>query len=132
MSGLSQEILKQLPPITRGVAGELLLSVAFPVTFSGFKGHFPGRPVLPGVCMIQVAIVALGAYHGKTVRLRKLLSAKWLSPVVPEDPLDYVMRPNHEERTDGVQIKVVVTRRAERIAEFTFEVDGLSAGGGAV
>ncbi len=131
MSILKQEIMAQLSPMTRGAAGELLFGVTFPSQFSGFKGHFPGRPVLPGVCMVQTALVALGVYHGKAVRLRQLVTAKWLLPVAPQESLDYVMRPDGE-LTGLMRVKVSVTRQAERIAEFTLEVTGSSAGGAAV
>ena len=35
---------------TRELAGTIVL----PVSFTGFQGHFPGNPTLPGVCEIMI------------------------------------------------------------------------------
>lgn len=31
----------------------------FPKTFTGFKGHFPEQPILPGICQIQAAMTTI-------------------------------------------------------------------------
>ena len=46
-----------------------------------FEGHFPGRPLLPGVVLIAEAMAALDAREWTVV------SAKFLSPVEPGMPL---------------------------------------------
>lgn len=127
MSILSQEISRCLSPVTRGGTGEIRVSVTFPTEFSGFKGHFPGRPVLPGVCMIQTVLVALGVHSGGEVELRQLGAAKWLVPVLPTESLDFVMRPKQKD-AEVTQVKVSVTRTKmpeERIAEFTLDIVGM-------
>ena len=138
MSILSKEILGYLSPVLKGNQGELMVSITFPSEFSGFKGHFPGRPIVPGVCMVQAVLVSLG----KDVRLKQLVSAKWLVPVSSGEKLDIVMRPKMGEAS-MTRVKVSVTRpgsgllkgevhpsRAaeERIAEFVMEVTGMTQG----
>ena len=46
-----------------------------------YEGHFPGRPLLPGVVLIAEAMAALDAREWTVV------SAKFLSPVEPGMPL---------------------------------------------
>ena len=49
-----------------------------------FKGHFPGEPVLPGVCMTQMVKELLEAHIQKQTRLIKAADIKFLSVITPE------------------------------------------------
>lgn len=51
-----------------------------------YAGHFPGRPILPGVVLLDAALQALAARHAlpPTGQLR---AAKFLSPVQPGEAL---------------------------------------------
>ena len=53
--------------------------------FVGFEGHFPGNPVLPGICLITACLVAAGEALGSSVKMSRLKSAKFFSPVAPGD-----------------------------------------------
>jgi 3-hydroxyacyl-[acyl-carrier-protein] dehydratase len=53
----------------------------FPSDFTGFDGHFPGRPVLPGVCKIQAVIAMLELWYQKNICIKEISSAKFFSPV---------------------------------------------------
>lgn len=127
MSILTQEISGLVSPVQQGEPGEFRAVVTFPADFSGFKGHFPGRPVLPGVCMIQTALVVLETQGRGPVRLKRLVSAKWLVPVLPAEQLGFVVRLKPAE-SGVVLVKGTVKRDTERIAEFTLEVTGLKEG----
>ncbi|MNY25952.1 (3R)-hydroxymyristoyl-ACP dehydratase [compost metagenome] len=49
-----------------------------------FKGHFPGQPVVPGVCMIQI-IKELTSQHVTTaLQLNSAAQVKFLQLLVPE------------------------------------------------
>jgi 3-hydroxymyristoyl/3-hydroxydecanoyl-(acyl carrier protein) dehydratase len=50
-----------------------------------YAGHFPGRPILPGVVLLDQAQRALEQACGVT--LTGLAQAKFLSPCVPGDAL---------------------------------------------
>ena len=60
-----------------------------------FDGHFPGRPILPGVALLAAVLEAaageapLAACIGSAPRL---LVVKFLAPVVPGDALTIVFR----------------------------------------
>lgn len=50
-----------------------------------FKGHFPGMPVLPGVCMLQAVKDCIAGTTGKTSHFSYIKSCKFISVVNPEE-----------------------------------------------
>ena len=64
-----------------------------------FMGHFPGRPVFPGVLMIEgmaqtagvICSLAEGMGEKKTVFFLTIDQAKFRKPVVPGDTIEYHM-----------------------------------------
>jgi 3-hydroxyacyl-[acyl-carrier-protein] dehydratase len=64
----------------------LLISInaAHPI----FEGHFPGQPVVPGVCMIQMIKEIMESIEGKPLQLKKADQLKFLAIINPvENPL---------------------------------------------
>lgn len=52
-------------------------------------GHFPGRPLAPGVTVLDAVFQAIGAAgHGTVSRLR---NAKFLAPVLPGRPVEILL-----------------------------------------
>lgn len=54
-----------------------------PVDHPAFAGHFPGRPILPGVVLLAWAIEALAGATGEPVETCEVGTAKFLHPVGP-------------------------------------------------
>jgi len=52
-----------------------------------YAGHFPGRPILPGVVLLDEVLVALAAEQGNPAPCCEIKSAKFLSPVLPGESL---------------------------------------------
>ncbi|MFL0252715.1 3-hydroxyacyl-ACP dehydratase FabZ [Clostridium neuense] len=59
-----------------------------------FQGHYPGKPIMPGVLMVEalaqlggVAILSLDKYKGKKPILGAIKNAKFRRMVVPGDTL---------------------------------------------
>ena len=61
------------------IAAELMLNADNDI----FKGHFPGQPVLPGACMLQILKEVLEDALNKKLRLKKADQMKFLLPVDP-------------------------------------------------
>jgi hypothetical protein len=55
-----------------------------PVDHPALPGHFPGRPIVPGVMLLD-AVEAMLADHG--YRLRECMQVKFIAPVAPVSPL---------------------------------------------
>ena len=49
-----------------------------------FNGHFPGQPVVPGVCMMQMVKELLQQQLGKELLLRSTGQVKFLQLITPE------------------------------------------------
>ncbi len=45
-------------------------------------GHFPGHPLVPGVILLEQVALALRAWRGQ--RLTRVLEAKFMAPLLPE------------------------------------------------
>lgn len=50
-----------------------------------FDGHFPGQPVVPGVCMLQMTREVLEEVLGYKVQLRSADSLKFLAFINPKE-----------------------------------------------
>ncbi len=49
-----------------------------------FKGHFPGNPVLPGACTVQIIKEIIEVVTGRSLLLSEAGSIKYLSFINPE------------------------------------------------
>lgn len=78
--------------LTRLVAQErerrAALSFSVPPGHPALAGHFPGRPIVPGVVLLDHALDALGIALGQRFDVCRIESAKFLSPVAPGEALD--------------------------------------------
>jgi 3-hydroxymyristoyl/3-hydroxydecanoyl-(acyl carrier protein) dehydratase len=66
---------------------EHVLSMAIPADHPAYAGHFPGRPILPGVVLLDETLHALAARLHRADAARQLKSVKFLSPVRPGEAL---------------------------------------------
>ncbi|MEU1883540.1 hypothetical protein ABZ470_40055 [Streptosporangium sp. NPDC020072] len=73
-----------------------------------FAGHYPGFPVFPAVGMLEFVDRALRASFGADLTLSEIVSARFLSPVLPGDELTVRATPR-----DGDYTVVVGTERGE-------------------
>ena len=53
-----------------------------PADHPALAGHFPGRPIVPGVVLLELVIAALAL--PPTQRVAAVASAKFLQPLLPE------------------------------------------------
>lgn len=66
---------------------EHAMPLPVPADHPAYAGHFPGRPILPGVVLLDAALHALAARQGMQAMTGQLKSAKFHRPVQPGEPL---------------------------------------------
>lgn len=102
--------------------GEAHAFFTFGEDFIGFQGHFPEEKILPGICQLQCVIATVGRWKGKRVKLKKVVKAKYQSPVLPGERIKCVCR-NLIEKDRAFQVDAVITREEATVAQFRLIVD---------
>jgi len=86
-----------------------------------FKGHFPGNPVTPGVCMLQIIKELTENRVGYSLLMKKASNVKFMAVINPDktpnlistnefkDTLDEIKVKSTFKYDDTVALKVVVT-----------------------
>lgn len=65
------------------ISGRIDASITIDANHKIFEGHFPGQPVLPGVCMMQIFKELLEKATAQKLFLYQVDSSKFLSMVDP-------------------------------------------------
>ena len=78
------------------VPGQVEARISFNADHSIFKGHFPGLPVVPGVCMMQISREVLEEALGKPLAIVSADNMKFMAVIDPN-------------KNNQVDVKVVYT-----------------------
>jgi 3-hydroxyacyl-[acyl-carrier-protein] dehydratase len=74
-----------------------------------FKGHFPGQPVVPGACMLQMVKEVLSAGLNKDYRLEKADNLKFIAPVDPRVTDDLQLKITYKTLDTGLQVNALMS-----------------------
>lgn len=92
--------------------------IVFNVDHSIFGGHFPGKPVVPGVCMMEIVKELLQQKLGTTFMLRTAGNVKFLGLITPDVQPQITI--TWKQTEEGY--KVIANFKNE--AAFLFKLDG--------
>lgn len=70
-----------------------------------FKGHFPGNPVTPGVCMMQIVKELTEEFTGKTLFLKSASNVKFMAIINPFETPDLDLQLNITETEEEIKVK---------------------------
>jgi 3-hydroxyacyl-[acyl-carrier-protein] dehydratase len=97
--------------LTEGIAGNegvYKTTIAFDKMHPIFSGHFPGLPVVPGVCMMAIVKEILEEAVNRRLRLSQVSNIKFLSLINPLEneivdvELKFVNGDNNSLVLDGI------------------------------
>ncbi len=74
-----------------------------------FKGHFPGNPVMPGVCMIQIIKELTEESTGKNLFLAVSSNIKFMAIINPEKNPDLQIAIDIAQENGEVKVKNVTS-----------------------
>ena len=67
-----------------------------------YQAHFPGHPITPGVCIVQMIQELLGLALNRELKLRKAKNVKYLAIISPEEVSELTVSfTKIEEQEDG-------------------------------
>ena len=89
--------------------GTAIYTVALNAEHGIYKAHFPGNPITPGVCLVQMAVELLSLHLGESLRLTCLGSTKFLKPVLPLEAGKVTFAIGYEKTGLAYSLNVTVT-----------------------
>jgi 3-hydroxyacyl-[acyl-carrier-protein] dehydratase len=77
-----------------------------------FDGHFPGQPVVPGVCMIQIVKELLQQHISKPLQLSSTGQVKFLQLITPDVSPEFTL--NWKEGDEEYIVTSVFRKEADQ------------------
>jgi 3-hydroxyacyl-[acyl-carrier-protein] dehydratase len=124
---VAQALIRTAPGGTpNALSAEFRLDPALPV----FRGHFPGRPLVPGVFEIEMVRLAVERHTGQRYRMARVVRAKFAGEVVPGDlvALTALVAP----RDAGLSVSATLRVGDTTKGTVTVLLEPLTSGGGAL
>ena len=87
--------------------GSTTLEFCFPADDPTFAGHFPTRPLLPGVFQLEMARFAAETILNCPLAVREITKAKFLRPIIPAETVCVELK--LFTKTDTIQIRALFT-----------------------
>ena len=79
---ISEELRKRLHSCLQTAEQEYTCSILFDPEFTGFKGHFEGNPIVPGVCLIELARVHAETVLGCRLKTEEISQCRFRAPIL--------------------------------------------------
>lgn len=102
--------------------GKILAEIVIDPTHRIFDGHFPGQPVLPGVCTVEILKEIVSEAKGRTYKLKEAHNMKFLSLVDPSQMNKLFFQVNYTEEDNMLKINAFANLENETT---TFKVKGI-------
>ena len=79
---ISEELRKRLRNCVQTAAREYRCEMEFDPAFRGFEGHFENNPIVPGVCLIELARVHAETVLRKPLHTEEISQCRFRSPIL--------------------------------------------------
>ena len=78
---------------------EPVKSLTVPADHPVFTGHFPGRPIVPGVMLLEWAQAEIGRASGRAPHELRVREAKFFTPLEPDQSAQLLFEPPANDAT---------------------------------
>ena len=69
-----------------------------------FAGHFPGQPIVPGVCMVQMVKEIIEVQLSRKLVLSSASNLKFLNMLIPNNHIEVNAEILYEEKANRIEI----------------------------
>lgn len=83
-----------------------------------YKAHFPGHPITPGVCIVQIVTELLQEFMHKNLVLKTIANAKFLSIINPEEDKEVIFNIKKltiDETEKKISVSIIVHDQFDKI-----------------
>ncbi|WP_144281461.1 3-hydroxyacyl-ACP dehydratase [Chryseobacterium echinoideorum] len=85
--------------------GSFLANIRLNKEHDIFKGHFPGNPVTPGVCMMQIVKELTEEFTGKKLFLKSASNVKFMAIINPFETPELTINLDISENENSIKVK---------------------------
>lgn len=73
-----------------------------------YSYHFPGNPITPGVCILQILSELCEETFVKHLQIKNYINVKYLNVISPKENTDITVEFNASETSEGMKVKATV------------------------
>ncbi|MDR6921697.1 3-hydroxyacyl-ACP dehydratase [Chryseobacterium sp. 2987] len=93
----------------KGENGSFTAHISLQKEHDIFKGHFPGNPVTPGVCMMQIVKELAEKFTGSELFLKTASNVKFMAIINPFETPDLKLQLDITEDETDVKVKNITS-----------------------
>ena len=88
---------------------EVRYLIGFNTDYEILKGHFPGNPIIPGACIIQIISELVSQYIGYDVIMSEAKKIKFTNPIKPDNDKEVLFVISLSTTDKGIITSVTVS-----------------------
>lgn len=100
--------------------GTAVFTFQFASSDPTFAGHFPTRPLLPGVYQLEIARMAAELVLNQPLTLRAVTKAKFMRPIIPDETMRVELK--LAEKADMIQLRASFSVLGQTAGETILQV----------
>jgi 3-hydroxyacyl-[acyl-carrier-protein] dehydratase len=121
ISRIKEEIAQSMVSLKTHEELTQIAQFVFPEDFIGFRGHFPAKKILPGVCQIQCILAMFEQLKNKPLVLKEIIQVKFIQPVSPGEKITCICKNMAVSQNDFI-LKASIIRDDQRISDLKLRV----------
>ena len=112
------KLLNDMFTVTGGDADRVVLALNAGHTI--YQAHFPGNPITPGICIVQLIGELLAERTGRRLSLQKIVNLKFVAPLSPvENPVIEVNFASVDDTGSECKAKGTITAAGAVMTKFS-------------